>query len=399
MSLTLVPEFETEEDATAWLFARPSSRTPHAAVARLAAGETTATELEREAGPPRVEPRHPVAPPNVSRFANAGAIDAVIEDLDTRFGVLGSGSSRKDVFYALRSFIGYAHDRQGFDLDAETMSAVLTSYGAIWNYVHIDRVDLRPSAKRSVHNRLVAAARRVLRAQGRGSEAGAFVPEAGSDTARVTPQSPYSDDEVARIVEWATSRGTARSRADATAIVALGLGAGLTREEMVKVTYDDLTVRRGVVFVRVRESRYVDYERVIPMTEPWGTMLVEAVIPFGRGDEPIVLPGYASRNGKSVASFIADSKRLLGGGLDPVPTRLRATWIAAHARNKVPPRSLYRISGIGYRTSMKRAIVGAGVMGQKEFQAWQKGVSGPKDKWGKDWGKGDETPSRVYLPN
>lgn len=300
---------------------------------------TIATELEHEVAPPRVEPLHPVARPNVSGFANAGAIDAVIEDLDTRFGVLGSGSSRENVFYTQRSFIGNAHNRQGFDLDAETMSAVLTSYGATWNYVQIDRVDLRPATKRSVHNGLVAAARRVLCAQGRGSEAREFVPEAGSDTDRITPRSPYSDDEVASIVEWATSRGTARSRADATAIVALGLGAGLTREEMMKVTYDDLTVRRGVVFVRVPESRYVDYERAIPMTEPWGTMLVEAVIPFGRGDEPIALPGYALRSGKSVASFIADSKRLLGGGLAPAPTRLRATWIAAHARDKVPPRA------------------------------------------------------------
>lgn len=48
LTLALVPEFETEEDATAWLFARSVTRTPSAAIARFAAGEATDTALGNE---------------------------------------------------------------------------------------------------------------------------------------------------------------------------------------------------------------------------------------------------------------------------------------------------------------------------------------------------------------
>ena len=83
-----------------------------------------------------------------------------------------------------------------------------------------------------------------------------------------------------------------------------------------------------------------------------------------------------------MAAFIAESKNLLGWGLAPVPSRLRATWLAEHARNKVPPAALYRLSGFGYRQSIRRAIVNTGVMGLDEFKEWQRGVQGPKDDWG-----------------
>lgn len=380
MTLTLVPDFETDEDALAWLFARPLTRTPSEAVARFGE-EQTADTTAPDAQPRRVY-GHTQSPANASRLANVEAIDAVIGELDTRFQVLGSGPRRENVFYTLRNFIGNAHNRQGFDLDVDTMTAVLTSYGAIWNYVNIDRTDLRPSSKTSLHNRLVAAARRVLQAQGRESEVSGFVPEEGSGTGKSKPRAPYSNDEVASIVDWATSRGTARARVDATTIMALGLGAGLARDEMMGVEYTDLEVRCGLVFVRVPPGRNVEYERVIPLTEPWGTMLIEAVAPFENGSNPVLLPGYAARTGRSVASFIADSKRLLGGGLAPVPSRLRATWIAEHARNKVPPTALYRLSGFGYRGSMRRAIVHTGVMDSDEFKEWQRGVQGPQDDWG-----------------
>lgn len=380
MTLTLVPEFETDEDALAWLFARPLTHTPSEAVARF--GEEQTADTTDQDAQPRRSYVHTQSPANASRLANVEAIDAVIDELDARFQVLGSGPRREDVFYDLRGFIGNAHNRQGFDLDVDTMTAVLTSYGAIWNYVNIDRADLRPSTKTNIHNRLVAAARRVLQVQGRVSEVSGFVPEEGSGTGKSKPQSPYSNDEVAAIVDWATSRGTARSRADATAIMALGLGAGLTREEMMRAEYADFTVRGGVVFVRVSPGRYVDYERVIPMTEPWGTMLAEASAPFKDENTLVLLPGYSSRGGRSMAAFIAESKNLLGWGLAPVPSRLRATWLAEHARNKVPPAALYRLSGFGYRQSIRRAIVNTGVMGLDEFKEWQRGVQGPKDDWG-----------------
>lgn len=276
MTLTLVPDFETDEDALAWLFARPLTHTPSEAVARF--GEEQSADTTAQDAQPRRAYAHTPPPANASRLANVEAIDAVIGELDTRFQVLGSGPRREGVFYDLRNFIGNAHNRQGFDLDVDTMTAVLTSYGAIWNYVNIDRADLRPSTRTSIHNRLVAAARRVLHAQGRANEVSGFVPEEGSGTGKSKPRAPYSNDEVAAIVDWATSRGTARSRADATAIMALGLGAGLDRDEMMGVEYTDFEVRRGLVFVRVPPGRNVEYERDIPLTEPWGTVASLSVV-------------------------------------------------------------------------------------------------------------------------
>jgi|GEM_PF-2343155 len=219
MTLALVPDFETDEDALAWLFARPLTHTPSEAVARFGE-EQTADTTDQDAQPRRAYVHTP-SPANASRLANVDAIDAVIDELDTKFQVLGSDAHRENVFYDLRNFIGNAHNRQGFDLVVDTMTAVLTSYGAIWNYVNIDRADLQPSTKTNIHNRLAAAARRILQAQGRENEMSGFVPEEGSGMAKSKPRAPYSNDEVAAIVDWATSRGTARSRADATAIMAL----------------------------------------------------------------------------------------------------------------------------------------------------------------------------------
>lgn len=126
MTLTLVPDVEADEDATAWLFSRPRTRTPSEAVARFGMQQSTNTADPDEQSTRR-HPVHPAAPPNGSEFGNVGAIDDVIDDLDKRFHVLGCGPNREDVVYTLRNFIGYAHNRNGFDLDADTMAAVLTS--------------------------------------------------------------------------------------------------------------------------------------------------------------------------------------------------------------------------------------------------------------------------------
>lgn len=203
----------------------------------------------------------------------------------------------------------------------------------------------------------------------------AFVPEEEAGTGKSVPCAPYSNDELAHIVEWATSCGTPRSRADATAIVALGVGAGLSRVEMMGVTYADLTVRRGVVLVRVSAGRYADDVRDIPMTEPWGTILIEAVSPFAKG-------GYTG-----AAAGICAPRVQVGGvayrGLEATYRRRFGTGSGAVARDLVGGARAHQGATVhpvpAYRTSLRRAIVRTGVMESDEFKAWQRGVKGSKD--------------------
>lgn len=66
---------------------------------------------------------------------------------------------------------------------------------------------------------------------------------------------PYSDAEVARLLEVAASQRTTTQRRHLQALLALGLGAGLFPKESWSVTTDDLMEKHGVLCLTVPGNR------------------------------------------------------------------------------------------------------------------------------------------------
>lgn len=150
---------------------------------------------------------------------------------------------------------------------------------------------------------------------------------------------PYSDAEVARLLEVAASQRTTTQRRHLQALLALGLGAGLFPKESWSVTSDDLMEKHGVLCLTVPGDR----PRVVPILPPHDDTL-RAIC---RDDPGSTLLGYVAPEWDR-----SRLSNLLGKSEFPPGTpviklhRLRATWFLHHMRNLVPLNELSKVAGL-----------------------------------------------------
>jgi integrase len=141
--------------------------------------------------------------------------------------------------------------------------------------------------------------------------------------ARTRAKTPYSDGEIAGYLALADAQPTERRRRRASALVALGAGAGIIAGELRRVRGSDVCVVAGSVVVAVTGSR----PRIVPVRSGFCDRLVDDAAYFG--DKPMVA-GH-NPDSHNVTNPIL---RTLSGGRDLdrlVPGRLRSTWLVASA--------------------------------------------------------------------
>lgn len=150
---------------------------------------------------------------------------------------------------------------------------------------------------------------------------------------------PYTDQEVARLLEVAASQRTRVQRRHLQSLLALGLGAGLFPKESWTVTTDDLLDKHGVLCLNVLGDR----ARVVPILPPHDDTL-RAI----QSEDP----------GSTLLGYVAPAwdrsrlSNLLGKDEFPPGTpviklhRLRATWLLHHMRNQVPLNELSKVAGL-----------------------------------------------------
>ncbi len=187
--------------------------------------------------------------------------------------------------------------------------AVVLSVPVIERFIVVGSENRSGAARRTLRSNVVFLRRRVLEAEP------CLVP-----LGRERSQQPYSAAELAAYLALADAQPTQARRSKASALIALGAGAGLLGVDLRLVTGHDVVRRSGGVVVCVRGPR----ARVVPVRAE----LAERAIGAGRFAGRSFIVGGAEPNRRNVTSGLIAS---LARGPDLARlslARLRATWVA-----------------------------------------------------------------------
>jgi len=150
---------------------------------------------------------------------------------------------------------------------------------------------------------------------------------------------PYTDAEVARLLEVSQQQRTPVQARRLEALLALGLGVGVYPKEAWSLTTEDVVVDQGYVCVRIPG----EHARTVPVTAPHDEVIARIA-----ADDP----------GSTILGFIApqwDRSRLshllqraeLPADCPPLRThRLRATWALAHLRAGMQINDVMNLAGV-----------------------------------------------------
>ncbi|KQV05051.1 hypothetical protein [Leifsonia sp. Root112D2] len=162
---------------------------------------------------------------------------------------------------------------------------------------------------------------------------------------RSAPTKPYSQGEIAALHSWAITQGTERRKQDATALLALGLGAGLSTRELLGVRVADLDLHDDGIKVIVWESR----PRVVPLQHEWQQPL-NRILNGLTSSDLIFRPGRASPASGQITDFLTRART----SLDVRPSRMRATWLLQHLIAGTSLQELLRISGLKHLAALDK---------------------------------------------
>ena len=149
---------------------------------------------------------------------------------------------------------------------------------------------------------------------------------------------PYSADEQASLLSWARSQRDPSRRSSAEALLALGLGAGLTGQEIIALRLESIYVDGVGVVVHVGGGE----PRDVPLLRNWEEHLVGRLREAGR-------TGWAFRDGQrgGNANLITDfASRSPRPSVQLQARRMRATWLVEHLGRGTPLGALMLAAGL-----------------------------------------------------
>jgi len=132
---------------------------------------------------------------------------------------------------------------------------------------------------------------------------------------------PYSPSEQAELLSWCRGLTTTRLRDNIAVLLAVGLGAGLTSDEVCLLRGEDIVRDARGVIVRVIRGP----GREVPVLRRWEDQV--AAIGARAGSEPVFLPQITVTKRK-VANFVSRCPKGDAPNLNMV--RLRVTWLVHH---------------------------------------------------------------------
>lgn len=161
---------------------------------------------------------------------------------------------------------------------------------------------------------------------------------------------PLTPKEMALAKAWARGQKTENRRVNATMLLALCGGAGLTSIEMSQVTADDVFVDDGGVDIEVRGDR----ARRVTVLAEWEAPIAAVAQAAMRKDQWLFVPRRRKAYTKNfVHSFVADTNDL------PFPInshRLRATWLVTHMAAGTPVKLLAQAAGLDSLDGLRRFV-------------------------------------------
>lgn len=182
----------------------------------------------------------------------------------------------------------------------------------------------------------------------------ALVPQApaaiSGPISKTVGKAPYTPAEVALIRGWSSAQTTVRKTLDAKAVCALGFGAGLRRDEIIRLRPADVIVDDLGVAVIVTGPA----ARAVPVVAAWEQELTEATVAAVEADADWLLcPSRRSTDGRLVANFIRNCHPLRPR---PDLQKMRSTWLVGHLTAAVPPTALVEAAGVEGLFSLARYL-------------------------------------------
>jgi len=150
---------------------------------------------------------------------------------------------------------------------------------------------------------------------------------------------PYAEDEINDLWSWARGLSTTHMRRNARALLAIGLGAGLTSEETQRLVGTDVRVTDGIVVV----DATLKHAREVPVLEAWAP----EVLGFAEesGSRPYFAPERSRITRRDIIGFV--ERCSLDGTARFCIQRLRITWIVRHLSAGTHMLLLEAASGVG----------------------------------------------------
>lgn len=157
------------------------------------------------------------------------------------------------------------------------------------------------------------------------------------------PMTPYSPADLVQLRSWASAQQTESRRHNAQALLALGLGAGLTAKELLAVHADDVTVNNDGVHVAVNGPR----PRQVTLLRQW-----EEALRNEREQGWLFRQQRQGMNRNLITDFISHAEQRV----ELQTRRMRSTWIVHHFTIGTPPLVLLAASGVKSLESLDRFV-------------------------------------------
>jgi hypothetical protein len=150
---------------------------------------------------------------------------------------------------------------------------------------------------------------------------------------------PYSVAQVTELVNWSHGLPTAHMRRNAQALLALGLGAGLSSQEITSLVGSDIHSEDGVALIEVEGK----LARSVPVQRLWADEVLR--LAEDAGPRPYLMPERSRITRRDILGFI---ERCSGDGPPRFNVQqLRITWIVRHLEVGTMLSALVRASGVG----------------------------------------------------
>ena len=155
---------------------------------------------------------------------------------------------------------------------------------------------------------------------------------------RSPTNTPYSKAEVTELVAWSRGLTTAHMRRNAQALLAIGLGAGLSSQEVSRLVGTDVRDQDGFVLVDVIGEK----SRTVPVLRTWAAPVLE--LAEESGDRAFFRPERTRITRADIVAFInrcSDREESLF-----CIQRTRITWMVTHLAAGTHLAALHRASGV-----------------------------------------------------
>jgi hypothetical protein len=224
---------------------------------------------------------------------------------------------------AVSGFALWGWRSAGLPLDAES----IFTREVIAYYTQVGCGQLTAAARGNRRSLLLRVAEVVAR-----TGPGRLPPMPASD-----PSEPYDRKQLVSVISWARGQSTADRRTNAHLLVALGLGAGLSAQEIIELRMSDIRRVGHDVDITIRSGR----DRTVPMLHEFADIMPELA-----AAEPNTFafrPGRRLAYVNAISNFVARSRVAT---IHPQTQRMRATWIVRHLDAGTPLLVLTRAAGL-----------------------------------------------------